>query len=101
MKPDPAQKPLRRISLPCRGRASGARAHTRAEGRCPHRLPPCLFPFLSLPPSLPPPNHLHVQVERKTWEVEKQKYKLENQQLMERLEATNRLVVKVQNKSSS
>jgi hypothetical protein len=42
-----------------------------------------------------------VQVERKTWEVEKQKYKLENQQLMERLEATNRLVVKVQNKSSS
>ena len=58
-------------------------------------------PPFSLPPSLPPPNHLHVQVERKTWEVEKQKYKLENQQLMERLEATNRLVVKVQNKSSS
>lgn len=38
---------------------------------------------------------LRMQVERKTWEVEKQKYKLENQQLMERLEATNRLVVKV------
>jgi len=40
-------------------------------------------------------SELCLQVERKTWDVEKQKYKLENQQLMERLEATNRLVVKV------
>ena len=30
-----------------------------------------------------------------SWEVEKLRYKTENQQLMERLEATNRLYIKV------